>query len=141
MRKYTENILPDFLSLVLHILQSFFNSSIWKLEHDAAARAALSQEILSAATGQWEIGVVVWLVDRIALNCFLAYFANENNGSSYEVGCPRKWLFEIPWNTEFYAEVTSIPQNSAEVQSAEFCGIPRNSLLFCIRNSVYIFCL
>jgi hypothetical protein len=34
------------------------------------------------------------------------------------LGCPRKWLFEIPRNTEFYAEVTSIPRNSAEVQSA-----------------------
>jgi hypothetical protein len=40
--------------------------------------------------------------------------------SGYGVGCPRKWLFEIPRNTEFYAEVTSIPRNSAE-----FRGIPR----------------
>jgi hypothetical protein len=40
------------------------------------------------------------------------------------LGCPRKWLFEIPRNTEFYAEVTSIPRNFAEVQRALFRGIP-----------------
>jgi hypothetical protein len=30
------------------------------------------------------------------------------NPSVLIVGCSRKWLFEIPRNTEFYAEVTSI---------------------------------
>jgi hypothetical protein len=42
----------------------------------------------------------------------------------YGLGCPRKWLFEIPRNTEFYAEVTSIPRKFIGPNSAEFRGIP-----------------
>jgi ankyrin repeat protein len=40
----------------------------------------------------------------------------------WKVGCLRKWLFKIPWNAEFYAEVTLLP---------------RNSVLFRVRNSEY----
>jgi hypothetical protein len=46
------------------------------------------------------------------------------------LGCPRKWLFGIPRKTEFFAEVTCIPRNTAEFSNTKFRGIPRYSVLF-----------
>jgi hypothetical protein len=74
---------------------------------------------------------------RTGVRPYVPYFV----GTTQQLGCPRKCVFDFRRNTEFvekHTEFRGIPRNSAvffAVNCPEFRGIPRNSVCICIRNS------
>jgi hypothetical protein len=54
--------------------------------------------------------------------------------------CTRTWFFDFRLNTEFFGAIHGIPRNFTEfrgIMTVKFCEIPRNSVHFCIQNSVH----
>ena len=68
----------------------------------------------------------------------LAVEIGNRTSEGVRLGCPRKCVFDIRGNTEFFekhTEFRGIPRNSAVFFAVKSTGIPRNSVCICIRNS------